>query len=181
MGGKIWLESEVGRGSIFHFTARLGVTRSLEREASAAIPGLPAVEASGKISLRVLVVEDNPVNQLLAVRLIEKLGHSAAAASNGRDALAALQKEPFDLALMDVQMPDMDGFEVTRAIRRREQTSGVHLPIIAMTAHAMQGDRELCLTAGMDGYISKPINRNDLFAAVRSASRKGVPPPMQNI
>jgi two-component system, sensor histidine kinase and response regulator len=122
-------------------------------------------------NLRVLVVEDNPVNQHLAVRLIEKQGHSADAVPSGLAALAALEKEPFDLVLMDVQMPEMDGFETSRAIRRREEQTGAHVPIIAMTAHAMQGDRERCLAAGMDAYVSKPVSVKELFAAVESVRK----------
>ncbi|HKS96010.1 MAG TPA: response regulator, partial [Terriglobia bacterium] len=116
--------------------------------------------------LRILVVEDNPVGQHLAVRLVEKQGHSAVAVSSGREALAALERGKFDVALMDVQMPDMDGFETTAAIRRKEQQTGAHLPIVALTAHAMQGDRERCLAAGMDGYVTKPIGVKELFAAI---------------
>ena len=119
-------------------------------------------------SLRVLVVEDNPVNQHLAVRLIEKQGHSTVAVASGLAALAALETERFDLVLMDVQMPEMDGFEAATAIRKKEQQTGDHLPIIAMTAHAMQGDRELCLTAGMDAYVTKPVSVKELFAAIES-------------
>jgi len=117
-------------------------------------------EAKG--SLRVLLAEDNAVNQKLASRLIEKRGHTAVVVSNGREALEALDKQRFDLVLMDVQMPEMDGFEATAAIRAQEQNTNRHLPIIAMTAHAMQGDRERCLAAGMDGYISKPIGAQQL-------------------
>ena len=122
---------------------------------------------------RILVVEDNPVNQHLAVRLIEKQGHSADAVPSGLAALAALEKEPFDLVLMDVQMPEMDGFETSRAIRRREEQTGAHVPIIAMTAHAMQGDRERCLAAGMDAYVSKPVSVKELFAAIESVRQPG--------
>jgi PAS domain S-box-containing protein len=120
-------------------------------------------------SLQILVVEDNLVNQRLAVRLIEKQGYSAVAANSGREALAALTRQNFDLVLMDVQMPDMDGFEATRAIREREHDNGKHLPIVAMTAHAMQGDRERCLLAGMDGYVAKPIKSKELYSAIEAA------------
>jgi two-component system sensor histidine kinase/response regulator len=122
--------------------------------------------AESRKRLRILVAEDNPVNQLLAVRLIEKQGHSPVTAATGREALEALAKQGFDLVLMDVQMPDMDGFETTRAIRQEELHSGRHIPIIAVTAHAMLGDRERCVQAGMDGYVSKPINSNELRAAI---------------
>jgi PAS domain S-box-containing protein len=116
----------------------------------------------GSDFLRVLVAEDNPVNQRLIVRLLEKRGHRVALADNGRQALAALEKESFDLVLMDVQMPEMDGFEATRAIRMKEKNSGLHQTIIALTAHAMKGDREKCLAEGMDGYLTKPIRPQEL-------------------
>ena len=118
-------------------------------------------------SLRILVVEDNLVNQRLAVRLLEKRGHHAAVAGNGRQALEALEKARFDLVLMDMQMPEMDGFEATAAIRQREGANGLHLPIVALTAHAMKGDREKCLAAGMDGYLSKPIRSQELDAVLQ--------------
>jgi PAS domain S-box-containing protein len=117
-------------------------------------------EASDHLSI--LLVEDNAVNQVLAVRLLEKRGHSVTVAGNGKDALAALEKRLFNLVFMDVQMPEMDGFEATAAIREKEKTSGNHLPIIAMTAHAMVGDKERCLEAGMDDYITKPIRIEEL-------------------
>jgi signal transduction histidine kinase/CheY-like chemotaxis protein/ligand-binding sensor domain-containing protein len=113
-------------------------------------------------ALHVLLAEDNAVNQRLAVRLLEKRGHHVVVASNGREALEAIEKENFDLALMDVQMPEMDGFEATAAVRQREHSSETHLPIIALTAHAMKGDRERCLAAGMDGYLAKPIHPEEL-------------------
>ena len=112
--------------------------------------------------LRVLVVEDNPVNQLLVVRMLEKRGHDTVVAADGRQALQALSSSSFDLVLMDVQMPEMDGFEATAAIRAQEQSSGQQLPIIALTAHALKTDQERCLAAGMDGYLSKPIRPQDL-------------------
>jgi CheY-like chemotaxis protein len=112
--------------------------------------------------LRILLVEDNAVNQMLAVRLLEKRGHTVTVAGNGKEALSALEKDSVDLVLMDVQMPVMDGFQATAAIREKEKMSGNHLPIIAMTAHAMAGDRERCLEAGMDDYITKPIRLQEL-------------------
>ncbi len=116
--------------------------------------------------LRVLLAEDNAVNQRLAVKVMEKRGHKVVVANNGREALAELDAQPFDLVLMDVQMPEMDGFETTAAIREREKATGAHLPIIAMTAHAMKGDRERCLAAGMDDYVAKPLNAQKLFDAI---------------
>jgi signal transduction histidine kinase/DNA-binding response OmpR family regulator len=117
-------------------------------------------------SLSILVAEDNPVNQKLAARMLEKRGHKITVAGNGREALAALETDTFDLVLMDIQMPEMDGFEATAAIRERERERGAgrHQPIIAMTAHAMKGDDRRCLDAGMDGYLAKPIRGEELYA-----------------
>lgn len=125
--------------------------------------------------LHILVAEDNPVNQKLTVRLLEKRGHSVAVANNGHEVLAALEKERFDIILMDVQMPEMDGFEATATIRVGEKATGTHVPIVALTAHAMKGDRERCLGAGMDGYIPKPIQAKQLDEVVESLVRAGVP------
>lgn len=121
-----------------------------------------------KSRLRVLLAEDNPVNLTLAVRLLEKRGYIVSVARDGREALAALENREFDLVLMDIQMPEMDGLEATMAIREKEQRSGKHLPIIAMTAHALKGDEARCLAAGMDAYISKPIRTYELFATIQS-------------
>ncbi|AXC10926.1 multi-sensor hybrid histidine kinase [Acidisarcina polymorpha] len=121
-------------------------------------------------SLRILLAEDNRVNQAVASGFLEKLGHVAIIAANGREALALLESETFDLVLMDVQMPEMDGIAATKQIRENEAFNEVHLPIIAMTAHAMKGDRERCLAAGMDDYISKPINSAALEAALLRAA-----------
>jgi signal transduction histidine kinase/CheY-like chemotaxis protein len=119
-------------------------------------------------SLMVLLAEDNAVNQRLVVRLLEKRGHRVAVAENGLEALAALKKEDFDLVLMDVQMPEMDGMEATAAIRKEEKRTGEHLAVIALTAHAMKGDREKCLAAGMDGYLTKPIRPQELDDALEA-------------
>ncbi|MBK5291315.1 MAG: response regulator [Acidobacteriia bacterium] len=116
--------------------------------------------------LHILLAEDNPVNRLLAVRVLEKRGHTVAVAVNGRDALEKCRLGSFDLVLMDVQMPGMDGLEATAAIRDKERITGLHLPILAMTAYALQSDRERCLAAGMDGYISKPFNPDKLFSTI---------------
>jgi two-component system sensor histidine kinase/response regulator len=112
--------------------------------------------------LRILLAEDNAVNRLLAVRLLEKKGHSVTVACDGRQAVDALARERFDLALLDIQMPELDGFEVTAAVRAQEEGTGRRLPLVALTAHAMQGDRERCLAAGMDGYVTKPIQMEQL-------------------
>jgi two-component system sensor histidine kinase/response regulator len=122
--------------------------------------------------LRVLLAEDNFVNQRLATRMLEKHGHEVVVVNSGKEALAALDRQRFDLVLMDVQMPEMGGLEAASAIRRREAAPGAaatghrRIPVIAMTAHAMKGDRERCLEAGMDGYVSKPIRAEELFEAI---------------
>jgi len=119
--------------------------------------------------LHILLAEDNAVNRRLAMQLLQKRGHTAQAAQNGLEALAALDTGCFDVVLMDVQMPEMDGFTATGLIREKERATGTHIPIIAMTAHAMKGDREKCLAVGMDGYISKPINPEELYEVIESA------------
>ena len=131
--------------------------------------------------LRILLAEDNPVNQMLAVRLLEKRGYSIQVADNGKRALDLLEKAApgeFAMVLMDVQMPNMDGYEATAELRKREAQAGRHTPVIALTAHAMKGDRERCLAAGMDDYVSKPIHAKDLFAVIdRLTANAPVPPP----
>jgi two-component system, sensor histidine kinase and response regulator len=134
----------------------------------AAVKTSPAVEHPGKgmRGLRILLAEDNEVNQELALSLLKKHGHSVRLANDGREALSAWEKESFDLILMDLQMPVMGGLAATAAIRRKERDTGAHIPIIAMTAHAMKGDRENCLAAGMDGYVPKPISVKDLLEGI---------------
>jgi CheY-like chemotaxis protein len=127
----------------------------------------PPADPDGHQPARVLLAEDNPVNQRVAQRVLEKEGHQVVVVTNGRDALAAMANDVFDLVLMDVQMPEMDGLEATEAVRERERKSGIHIPIIAMTAHAMTGDRERCLSAGMDDYLSKPIHAQQLLDLVK--------------
>ena len=126
--------------------------------------------------LRILVAEDNPINQLLARRILEKAGHTVVVADNGEEALSALNREAFDFVLMDVQMPVMDGFQATERIRQQEIASGKHQWIVAMTAHALVGDRDRCLAAGMDDYLTKPIRNSELFDALSKCGASDVPP-----
>ncbi|MBV9268347.1 MAG: response regulator, partial [Acidobacteriaceae bacterium] len=124
--------------------------------------------------LRILLAEDNLVNQKLACTLLARHGHSVTIANNGLEALSVLSSEEFDVVLMDLQMPEMGGFEATATIRAREKFTGSHVPVIALTAHAMKGDREKCLNAGMDGYVSKPIKVDELLQAIFAALQPSV-------
>jgi CheY-like chemotaxis protein/HPt (histidine-containing phosphotransfer) domain-containing protein len=170
MGGHAWAESTPGRGSTFFFTARGlvveddKVTRWQGDKVTEEEAGPPVTLSS---PLRVLLAEDHPVNQQVAALLLQRLGHSVAIVGSGRAALAALAAEAFDLVLMDVQMPDLDGLEATAALREREKSTGRRVPVIALTAHAMKGDRERCLAAGMDAYLTKPLQPEALRQALR--------------
>ncbi|HYL77258.1 MAG TPA: response regulator [Bryobacteraceae bacterium] len=151
---------------IFGEELRTAVANVLDTSASRQAAVHSVFEHNGPTGLRVLVAEDNPVNQKLTVRLLERCGHIAVVANNGLEVLRALEREAFDLVLMDVQMPEMSGLEATSAIRKIEARSGDHVPIIALTAHAMKGDLEKCLEAGMDDYLSKPIHVRDLMEKI---------------
>jgi two-component system, sensor histidine kinase and response regulator len=131
--------------------------------------------------LHILLAEDNSVNQYVAVRMLEKAGHTVTVVPNGKEALVAWHKQPYDLVLMDVQMPEMNGWEATQAIRESEKTTGTHIPIIALTAHAMKGDKERCLAAGMDLYLTKPIRTADLLAALDQVESLRVGPDAREI
>jgi PAS domain S-box-containing protein len=178
MGGSISVESQPGQGSTFSFELPFEVLSENAQEqpgdaqrslnilpAPAQSTGAPQLPARAKRML-VLLAEDNPVNQLITRSILEKQGHGVVVARNGREALALVKVEAFDLVLMDVQMPEMDGMAATRAVRDLEAGSARHLPIIGVTAHAMKGDKERCLEAGMDGYVSKPIRAETLLAAI---------------
>jgi signal transduction histidine kinase/DNA-binding NarL/FixJ family response regulator len=166
MQGRMWIDSVVGSGSTFHFSAlfaRAGQAHAAPRVQAGAAT-LPT--RVSRRPLRVLLAEDNAVNQKVVSGMLASGGHQVIAVDNGKQAVAAVQRQVFDVVLMDIQMPVMNGFEATAAIRDAERITGAHLPIIAMTAHAMAGDRERCLAAGMDGYVAKPIRISDLFATL---------------
>jgi signal transduction histidine kinase/DNA-binding response OmpR family regulator len=178
--GDAVLRRKIGIGTHLNKPLRQDELLAAICEALGAEPVQPAQPAAapGRVSsrLHILLAEDNPVNRVVAVRLMERAGHSLTVTCDGREALQAFHAETFDLALVDVQMPGMDGFELTAAIRRHEAESGGHLPIVAMTAHAMKGDDDGCRAAGMDGYVSKPIVAARLFEeieAVRTGTRAG--------
>jgi CheY-like chemotaxis protein len=167
MGGRIAVDSAPGHGSLFHFTIELGVHAGVLEDDEAAAGGpRPRAVATARTGLQVLLAEDNEVNQRVAARFLERLGHRVTLANDGREAIDLWRQQPFDLVLMDVQMPEMDGFEAVAAIREAEQATGGRTPVIALTAHAMSGDRERCLAAGMDGYLTKPVKLAQLVAAI---------------
>lgn len=170
MGGQLWVESALDEGSTFHFTAVLEIAPGFVESA------LPVPEAAFTIRAaarpaRVLLVENNVVNQQVAMGLLARRGHHVTLATNGVEALDQLAHGTFDVVLLDIQMPVMGGVEAAEAIRRGERDGGGHIPIIAMTAHAGDGDRERCLAAGMDGYLPKPVEPEQLFAAVEAGAR----------
>jgi signal transduction histidine kinase/CheY-like chemotaxis protein len=175
MKGDLWVESpwrdpdtgNLTAGSAFHFTVRLAEASVVRlEEAAAPVPVLRG--------LRVLLAEDNAVNQILAKRVLEKNGHIVYVAANGREVLNLLDREPVDVVLMDLQMPEMDGMQATAAIRASEKLRGGHMPIVALTAHAMTGARENCLANGMDDYLAKPYGSEDLNRVLADVMRNTV-------
>ncbi len=172
MDGKMWVESEVGKGSVFHFTVRAEPVLCEPIDIAYKQATFPVSDHQGQLdpSLSILLAEDNLVNQIVTRKMLNKLGYRADVAANGKEVLRALQARSYDVIFMDVQMPEMDGLEATREIRRR--WPGCCLKIIAMTASALKGDREKCLEAGMDGYISKPTRMEAIREALENCSKK---------
>lgn len=166
LDGRLWVESQVGTGSVFHFALDFLVAEAVPADQDK--PSRRRAPLRSKNRLRILVADDNPSNRLLAARILEKRGHAVLQAGDGREALAVAEREPLDIVVMDAQMPEMDGLQATQQIRLREKTTQTHLPIIALTASAMSGDRERCLAAGMDGYIAKPIDAQELLTLVET-------------
>jgi PAS domain S-box-containing protein len=171
------LSKPVKRSDLLDIIAQVLARRSgppIRRPRPTAVP-----LKEGYRRLRVLVAEDNVVNQQVVMGFLDRAGHAAVVVNTGTKALAALERHHFDVVLMDLQMPEMDGLEATRAIRRRERSTGGHVPIVALTAHVVKGDAERCLDAGMDAYVAKPLRARDLFGAIESALdpvRKAAPP-----
>jgi CheY-like chemotaxis protein len=173
MGGHLWFESTAGSGSTFHFTVTLKRhVDILDTYPKSRVVSIKAVEdESARKPLTILVADDKPTNLLLATNLLRRDGHHTVSVTDGEEVLQALSAQAFDLILLDIQMPNMDGYEVTKTIRDQEKKTGNHIPIIAMTANAMKGDRQKCLDAGMDDYIAKPIRRKELRIIVSRWTR----------
>lgn len=174
MGGRIWVDSVEGIGSTFHFTAKLPMATPkvvVQSAASVVEASEPALQLPAR-SLRILLAEDNVVNQVVARRLLERLGHEVIAVTNGYEVIEKIEGQEFDLILMDVQMPGMDGLETVRRIRLQEISSpSRRRRIVAITAHALPGDRDRCIEAGMDGYIAKPVRVPDLLVEIDKVHR----------
>jgi CheY-like chemotaxis protein len=173
MGGKIWVISKTGAGSTFYFTARFakGVPWEPAKHDGSGTARPPALDSAARAqlgSLDILVAEDNFLNLKLITRLLERWGQQVTLAGNGRDAIEAFQKKPFDLVILDIQMPELDGFEAAAAIREMEGKTGKHTPIVAVTAHALAGKREECLARGIDAFVSKPIAPRELLKTLSS-------------
>ncbi len=183
MGGRMWVDSQYGQGSIFHFTAQFGVPAD-QQERQPVDQLTSQTELENIHPRRVLLAEDNAINRRVASGLLGSRGHQVVFAENGREAVELSGAQEFDIILMDMQMPFMDGLEATHLIRERERQSGGRIPIVAMTANALKGDRERCLQAGMDDYVAKPVVPAEMFRAIERfpalclAGEAGLPIPL---
>ena len=166
MGGAIYVNSIPGQGSTFVFTVTLEVTSQSIIDRSALIINENQNTIIEKKQFNILLAEDNLINQKITVSFLKRLGHSVDVADNGRIAIEKFQSHSYDLILMDIQMPEVSGFEATKAIREIEKKSSKHVPIIALTAHALVGDKEKCLDAGMDDYLTKPLSYEELNKSI---------------
>ena len=172
MGGQIEVESRIGHGSSFSFTLDFPVADDQQVEGSEDSGGKIAIASDVSLEpLRILLAEDGATNQMVATMMLLERGHVVTVANNGREAVEFSGKEAFDLILMDLEMPEMDGLEATQEIRERERGTLSHIPIIAMTAHAMESDEQRCLDAGMDAYIAKPIRQEKVFETIENCSK----------
>lgn len=165
MNGKIWVESEPGKGSTFHFTADFNL-ESIEITKSVDISESKPTIRENNNKHSILIAEDNPINQKLALKLLENFGYNVSVANNGQEAVTACENQKFDLILMDLQMPVMGGFEAVEQIRNIEKAKNLRTPIVALTAHSFEEHRKRCLEAGMDGFVVKPIKKNELFGTI---------------
>jgi len=173
MQGNIWVESVPNQGTTFHFVVTLDRQQQGTFNAASRDAAMPATRMGPPTRfLNILLAEDTPANQRLAKRILEKRGHAVTVAGDGRQAVGLFERERPDLVLMDVQMPVMDGFEATAAIRQAEEQTGEHVPIVAMTAHAMAGDRVRCMEAGMDAYLPKPLDAQELIKLIEDLCTK---------
>jgi two-component system, sensor histidine kinase and response regulator len=169
MNGDVGVKSKLGEGSLFWFTVSLKLPEQAQKLQELPDENSSVFKEFSACNNRALVVEDNLINQLVAKKILEKIGFEVDVAENGVEAVEAVQKTNYAFVLMDIQMPEMDGYEATKNIREMEKQTGHHLPIIALTASAMDVDRELCILSGMDEYVAKPVNRADLLNALNSA------------